>query len=1235
MVLVTHRLGRYELISPIGEGGMGTVFRVHDRLGGRFALKRMRYRPNDLQRRSSDRQLSATAPMGPSPRGDSDATPASIEGADATRSELQRAALAGDTAASSLSERPLEDDSDDDERAAWRLQLAREFRLLASLRHPNIVSVVDFAFDDQLDPYFTMELLESATTIADAARPLPIVERVRLVQQMLLALSYLHRNGVFHADLKPGNVLVLDGRVKVLDFGISTLRDYTPGTPRIWGGTLAYMAPELLASASPTAATDLYAVGVILFELLTNRSPFDRTSSAALTYDVMVTRPDCSEIDERFAPIVARLLEKEPEARFGTAHELSIALDRAIEAYESGQPRSTAALESPLGALSVASRESSLRSARLVGRESILAEFDRAIDHSIEGRGGGMLLGGESGVGKSRLLDELRVRAMVRGATVIVGQEISEGREPYQGFRGALRVLAATVELSDDEASVFAELVPDIDAILGRPVAVAPTLDAETTHARLLATVEQVLRRLARPVVLVIEDLHWAGDETVKLVARIARVAVDLPLLVIASYRDDERPALAQALSALRSLAVPRLERDAIASLARSIVGPSNASDALVRLLERETEGNPLFVVEAIRSLTELAGDLERVGSTPLPTSVALGGVRALLTRRLARLSPPALALAARAAVLGRAIDRALLEHIAGDLQIDWWIDECSAAAVLEFYDGSLRFAHDKLREAAVATLDRDALGSVHRAVATAIEGVYASDLAPHYAQLAHHWTQGEERARAVHYHDLAGRQALDAYANASVVEHFSNALALDEALRGPLEVDVQRARWHRHLAEGLYSLVRHAEALEHYRKSMTLCGFSAPKPGLATLEQAFSHVAGRFAPAPPPPDPALRERCIEAMRAADNLQVVALWLGDRATLVHAAFEAANIARIAGSSPESAHAISMVGYLGAVAGLRSVALRDLRHAVAMAEREGVALQRCSTAVTLGMTLTLLGQPSEAHATLERADAVARELGAGLWKHRARFMRAEPLFLQGRYAEAARLFDEVRPLAADVEPPVVGFAQCVRALAVHRLGDRDGARSLLYGADGLAAVRPKGTKLQVCTSLAGAIELHIAAGELDAALALAEEGLALSSHGEDTYSFAIGHLGHAAIALAFLSLWRRSSERGDRDAKAYRKKARIACDRVRKASWLFPCAAPAYLLREGLFQKLDGRPRRAIALFERAYARAESMEAAYEAGCAAAERATLGDDRPLWRARSERAFVARGIPSVAP
>ena len=113
-----------------------------------------------------------------------------------------------------------------------RLTLAREFRLLSSLRHPNIISVLDYGFDDELRPYFTMELLERAESILRAAAAPTPDGKVDLLAQTLQALAYLHRRGVIHRDLKPGNVMVVDGRVKVLDFGVSTLREHEAGDGR-------------------------------------------------------------------------------------------------------------------------------------------------------------------------------------------------------------------------------------------------------------------------------------------------------------------------------------------------------------------------------------------------------------------------------------------------------------------------------------------------------------------------------------------------------------------------------------------------------------------------------------------------------------------------------------------------------------------------------------------------------------------------------------------------------------------------------------------------------------------------------------------------------------------------------------------------------------------------------------------------------------------------------------------
>src|SRR5262249_15985627 len=154
-----------------------------------------------------------------------------------------------------------------------RLALAQEFRLLASLRHPNIISVLDYGFDDIGNPYFTMELLENARTVLDVGRSQNLEMQVSLLVQVLQALAYLHRRVIIHHDLNRANVLISGERVKVLDFGLSVTSDRATESG-IAGGTLPYMAPEILTNTPVSEATDLYGFGVIAYELFCGRALF-------------------------------------------------------------------------------------------------------------------------------------------------------------------------------------------------------------------------------------------------------------------------------------------------------------------------------------------------------------------------------------------------------------------------------------------------------------------------------------------------------------------------------------------------------------------------------------------------------------------------------------------------------------------------------------------------------------------------------------------------------------------------------------------------------------------------------------------------------------------------------------------------------------------------------------------------------------------------------------------------
>ena len=192
--------------------------------------------------------------------------------------------------------------------------LDSEFQHLASLRHPNIVCVIDYDFDKNGQPYFTMEYLAHAQTIVEYGAGLPAAEKLMLLAQLFEALAYLHENEILHRDLKPDNVLVVDSRLRLLDFGLST---NMTNAGYALQGTAAYMAPELLQGEPPTKATDLYACGVIMYELLAGRHPFDVRNLNRMMLSILYEEPDLTAlpVDEPLRELVGRLLSNDLDVR--------------------------------------------------------------------------------------------------------------------------------------------------------------------------------------------------------------------------------------------------------------------------------------------------------------------------------------------------------------------------------------------------------------------------------------------------------------------------------------------------------------------------------------------------------------------------------------------------------------------------------------------------------------------------------------------------------------------------------------------------------------------------------------------------------------------------------------------------------------------------------------------------------------------------------------------------------
>ncbi|WP_437581821.1 serine/threonine-protein kinase [Sorangium sp. So ce887] len=1078
------RIGEYTIDEPLGEGGFGAVFRGHDESGNDAAIKIFK-------------EVSA-------------------------------------------------------QNVGQLFAQQNEIEALLRLRHPSLVKLSSYGVLDGIGLYLAMELVRGETLDRYLARmgPLDTIEALRIARRVAEALAHCHALNVLHLDLKPSNIVLTDPyepRLKILDFGLATLTvSFQPEHVRVNAGTIAYLAPECLkrgALGRPSPRMDLYAVGVMLYELLAGRLPFaDGTVDSVINQKVYGTLVPLAHVaPETPAPVVAlveELMHRDPARRFSSAARLCARLKELyyVTLHGTSQPPAAEAAERERDAAA----PDALDDAPFIGRELELGRLTELLQSAVLGEPRPAVVVGDTGVGKSRLVTEL-LRSVEQTGTAIVAygrcRELS-GLVPYSAIREALTQIALWLErhtdsraarirrlvslVVADDAALLQGLVPELIRAVGladEGGAIGPggTRWIADLLLRLLGAISEEI-----PVVLAIEDVHWADEATQDVLLRISDHLAEMPVLLLGTARPPFPGARSVAGSTLPPPASagvrgspgssPMTPRTAgwlaWKNVERLDLGPlppeanrallsalgRGAGDDLVQELVRRVPllaaGNPLFNIQVVRNM-ETEGFLQRGRSGALELSRADAHYRApasvsdVLSRSIEALDPTTVQVLGVAALIGRQFLRDDLVELGlfDPAQVASALRDAAAHYVCMSEDGRLTsFSHDVAREQLSARVPPEERGEVHRRIARRIE-LRGGDP----GTLAHHVERAGELDRAAETYLLAAVEADRLQDPHGASRRLKQALALLERLPlDPARIDL-RARCAHELARVACLLGSTAEPLDLLRRTQG----ALPETPLVTaaLSSALSrvhYVRGEFADAV-----AHSRKALQAVGASPELR-----------------------------PYQCLPANILGRALCAAGKVGPATEPLRRGCELAEAAGEYIELCHSRGILCVALSQAGYYAEAEQSAADAARLAERLRdpvrlLGTWFYYA-------VLAEGRFDWDLGVRSTAQLLSYAEEHGLSGLYLYVGTMYAGRhqfhVGHLARARVLLANACNLSGVLGIGMGRGWAEGYLG--DVLFVQGQLPEALAAYERAVEIGSAGTgDAYAVGLGRVGRMhALAL---------------------------------------------------------------------------------------------------------------------
>lgn len=620
----------------------------------------------------------------------------------------------------------------------------REYQVLASLDHPRIIRVFDFGVDE-LGAYYTMELVEG-TDLRHAA-PLPYRQACLYLRDVATCLALLHARRLLHRDLSPSNVRITsDGHCKLLDFGALT----SFGIPDAVIGTPPVVPPEAFERSSLDQRADLYALGALGYWLLTGRHAYP----ARQLHDLVEvwTRPPgapsalAPDVPAALDELILSLLSFDPLARPASAAEVIARINVLAELPVDASDAERLA-------------ESFLLNPPFTGRAKQVAEVVRLTNAAIGGHGAALRIEAASGMGRTRLLEEIGVRAQLAGATVL-RVDASMHRALHGTNRAlALRLFEAHAEIARRRGSGFRApleaLGADVANRLGESAPGPPPQDAET------ATLEDWFASVSEevPLTILVDNVEAADDASLGVLAALANLSANRALLVVVTLRTAQESEANLGLAAFQAhssrMEVPPLEAAEVSELASSLFNDAPNVKRFSEWLHGRAAGSPLHVVEIVRQLVAKQVIRYTAGVWTLPDdrpdAELPAALEDVLSMRVALLGDAARALAECVSLVREPPTSELCRLIAqepDDRRFFAVLGELAKHGILYAERDGYRFSSTALRDVVLAGMDEKRLEQNHRRLGESLTKIAGGDRPELRIEAGWHLIRGGQELR-------------------------------------------------------------------------------------------------------------------------------------------------------------------------------------------------------------------------------------------------------------------------------------------------------------------------------------------------------------------------------------------------------------------------------------------------------------------------------------------------------